>query len=226
MLFVLWVSHLETETQMITVRQSILANSDSLVTLLRGSSLKNINIYWTIQEKFSEILNLEVWWSKYWDASHITNKKDHVDSGTGSPDLRHGTCCRRDDGRWDRGQLKHFNMHMSHFITLLMETLIKIKESLGQRAVDCPSWIPEQHQLCHSHQPESGAWFRPLDWKMWQKERRELQLPRGLVMRDFSKSWRGSYKGQTLIALKTFSRGLPLISDTLQLSAYPHLRVS
>ncbi len=30
----------KTETEMITVRQSILANSDSLVTLLRSSSLK------------------------------------------------------------------------------------------------------------------------------------------------------------------------------------------
>ena len=127
-----------------------------------------------IQEKISELkFDLNI----YWDASHITNKQDHVDSGTGSLDLMHGTCCRRDDGRWDRGQLKHFNMHMSHFITLLMETLIKIKESLEQRAADCPSWIPEQYQLCRSHQPESGSWFGLLDWKMWQKERRELHWP-------------------------------------------------
>ena len=43
---------------MITARQSILANSDSHVTLLRGSSLKNINIYWTFMknsQKFSTL---------------------------------------------------------------------------------------------------------------------------------------------------------------------------
>ena len=123
--------------QMITVRQSLLANSDSLVTLLRGSSLKNINIYWTFKKKSQNLWTLK--FDLNTETHHITNKKDHVDSGTGSLDLRHRTCCRRDDGRWDRGQLKHFNMHMSHFITLLMETLIK--ESLEQRATDCPSWI-------------------------------------------------------------------------------------
>lgn len=44
---------------MITVRQSILANSDSLVTLLRGSSLKNINIYWTFKKNSQRFSTLK-----------------------------------------------------------------------------------------------------------------------------------------------------------------------